>query len=178
MTQAIAMIRKEHHNMTRLLDLLERQVDLFEQAVQPDYDLMKEIVDYFLTFPDLYHHPKEDMIFRRIKKRAPASAENLFDLEEEHERVSERLHTFTRALVNVMLEAEMSRDSFVAVARDFIEGERKHMAEEEKYFLPLAMDTLTDDDWSAINAVVADFNDPLQSEQALRFRSIGAHLSG
>lgn len=176
MPQAITMIRKEHQNMTRLLDLLDRQVELFENAGRPDYELMKEIIDYFLTFPDLYHHPKEDLIFRKIKRRAPADAEKLFDLEQEHERVSDRLHAFTRAVVSVMLEAEMPRDSFVFVARDFIEGERKHMAEEEEHFLPVAIDTLTNQDWEEVDKAVAEFNDPLQGEATLRFRTIETHL--
>lgn len=176
MTQAIAVIRKEHQNMTRLLDLLDRQIDLIENAVQPDYDLIKEIVDYFLTFPDLYHHPKEDLIFRKIKRRAPELTSNLFDLEAEHEHVSERLHTFTRALVNVMLEAEIPRDSFVSSAREFIDGERQHMADEEKYFFRLALDTLADDDWADIDAAIANFSDPLDAEPTLRFRSVDVYL--
>lgn len=177
MTQAIAVIRKEHQNMTRLLDLLDRQIDLIENAVQPDYELIKEIVDYFLTFPDLYHHPKEDLIFRKIKRRAPDLAADLFDLEAEHEKVSDRLHTFTKTLVNVMLEAEVPRDSFVGIAREFIDGERQHMADEEKHFFRLALDTLSEKDWVDIDAAIANFNDPLDAEPSLRFRSLDVHLN-
>ncbi len=176
MSRAITVIRKEHQTMTRLLDLLERQVDLFENAVRPDYELMKEIIDYFLTFPDLYHHPKEDLIFRKIKRRAPEMAETLFDLEEEHEKVSDRLHAFTKAVVNVMMEAEMPRDTFVSIAREFIEGERSHMAEEETHFLPLAIDILTNEDWEEVDRAVAEISDPLQGENAMRFRNINTHL--
>ncbi len=178
MTQAIDVIRSEHRNMTRLLNLLDHQIDLFENAIQPDYELIKEIIDYFLTFPDLYHHPKEDLIYRRIKRRVPEISGDLFDLEEEHERVSERLHDFTRAVVNVMLEMEVPRESFVAVARSFIDGERKHMAEEESHFFKLARDTLTDEDWADINRAFGKFTDPLDSEQGLRFRSVQTYLRG
>ena len=176
MTQAISAIRKEHQNMTRLLDLLDQQIDLIENAVRPDYELIKEIVDYFLTYPDLYHHPKEDLIFRKIKRRAPELAANLFDLEAEHENVSQRLHTFTKALVNVMLEVEISRDSLVSMAREFIDGERKHMTDEEEHFFPLALNTLIDDDWTDINAAIEGFSDPLDAEPSLRFKSLDVHL--
>lgn len=175
MTHAIMMIRREHQNMTRLLDLLDRQIDLFENAIPPDYDLVKEIVEYFLTFPDLYHHPKEDLVFRKLKRRAPKLADELFDLEAEHESVSERLRTFSRAVINVMLEIEMPRDNFVKLAREFINGERKHMAFEETHFFPLAVETLTDDDWSDLNSVFSDINDPLDGEPATRFRNIMKH---
>jgi hemerythrin-like domain-containing protein len=176
MSRAIDTIRSEHHNMTRLLDILDHQINLFERAIQPDYDLIKEIIDYFLTFPDLYHHPKEDLIFRRIKKRAPEIAENLFDLEQEHGRVSERLHAFTRAVVNVMLEVEVPRDQFVAVAREFIEGERKHMSEEEGHFFKLAEETLDETDWDAIDRAIEQFTDPLQKADKPRFRNVMVYL--
>ena len=177
MSQAIDTIRNEHRNMTRLLDLLDDQIGLFESASRPDYDLIKEIIDYFLTYPDLYHHPKEDLIFRKIKKKAPDLAESLFDLEAEHDKISDRLHAFTHAVVNVMMEVELPRDQFVSIARAFIDGERKHMAEEEKHFLQLALDTLDEDDWAELDDAVTRFNDPLNGDAKQRFSTIEAHLA-
>ncbi len=178
MPAAIDAIRKEHRTMSRLLDLLETQIDLFEKTEQPDYDLMKEIIDYFLTFPDLYHHPKEDLIYRRLKKRAPDQVSEFGDLEEQHENVSDRLHTFTRAVVHVMLEAEMPRDKFVAMARDFITGERKHMEAEENVFFPAALRALNDEDWAEIDRKVSAFSDPLGGENIkARFSALSEHMA-
>ncbi len=177
MPAAIDAIRSEHRTMSRLLDLLETQIDLFEDTERPDYNLIKEILDYFLTFPDLYHHPKEDLIFRKLKRRAPDSASRFGDLEEQHEEISERLHTFTRAVVNVMLEAEMPRDVFVKMAREFISGERLHMAGEETAFLPAALRYLSDDDWKEIDAKVDGFSDPLGGEDIkARFSTLSERL--
>lgn len=164
MPAVIDSIKSEHRNMGRLLDLLETQIDLFEETSQPDYDLIREIIDYFLTFPDLYHHPKEDLIFRKLKARDASAVELFGNLEDLHEAVSERLHEFTHAVVNVLMEAEMPRDTFVKLARDFITGERAHMAAEEKHFLPVAADRLTSKDWKEIEKVVAKFADPLGSD--------------
>ena len=178
MPKAVDIIRAEHQSMTRLLDLLYQQIDLFEEGNQPDYELLQEIVDYFLTYPDLYHHPKEDMIFRRIKKRLPDQVEDMFDLEAEHEQISERLRVFARALANVMLEGEVPRDQFVPLAREFLDGERKHMAYEESHFLQLALDTLNDEDWKQVDAKVARISDPLSKEQTTQFSIITNHLNG
>ncbi|MCP5082201.1 MAG: hemerythrin domain-containing protein [Alphaproteobacteria bacterium] len=164
MSAVIDSIRNEHRTMARLLDLLEGQIDLFEKTDQPDYDLIREIIDYFLTFPDLYHHPKEDLVFRKLKARDAKSVEPFGELEELHEEVSERLHEFTRAVVNVLMEAEMPRDTFVSLARDFISGERAHMSAEEQHFLPVAANTLTSKDWREIEDVVSKFKDPLGAD--------------
>ena len=161
MPQAIDAIRNEHRTMKWLLELLETQIDLFEKTERPDYDLIKEIIDYFLTFPDLYHHPKEDLIYRKLKTRSPEAVRTFGNLEFQHEQVSERLHDFTRAVVNVMLEAEVPRSAFVEVAREFIDGERKHMEGEETVFFPAALDALNQKDWQEIDEKVENMSDPL-----------------
>lgn len=161
MARAIECIRDEHRTMARLLDLLETQIDLFEQTHRPDFELIQEIIDYFRTFPDLYHHPKEDLIYRVLKQRDPEVVAGFGDLEAQHEQVSERLHKFTRAVVKVMLDAEMPRHVFVELARDFVSGERKHMAGEEAVFIPAALAVLTDDDWKDVDHKSSRFKDPL-----------------
>ncbi len=161
MPAALDMIRAEHRTMTRLLELLERQIDLFEKTGEPDYELIGEILDYFRCFPDLYHHPKEDLVFDWLQKRDPEQAAAFGNLEHEHEKVSQRLSKFTRAIVNVLMEAELSRDALVDVARDFIDGERRHMAAEEKYFFPAAERCLLAEDWAEIDRRISKFKDPI-----------------
>lgn len=85
------IIRDEHHSMSRLLALLEDQVELFENGSVPDYDLMREIIEYFLTFPDLFHHPKENLILAQLRQRAPDLALKVGDLEAEHATISGEL---------------------------------------------------------------------------------------
>ncbi len=164
MPAVVEDIISEHRTMGRLLDLLEGEIDLFEQADQPDYDLIREIIDYFVTFPDLFHHPKEDLVFNVMKARDATTVEPFGELEEQHEHGSDRLREFARAVVNVLMEAEVPRDTFVTLARNFISGERAHMKAEEKYFLPVAAELLTKRDWSEIESKVGTFKDPLGSD--------------
>jgi hemerythrin-like domain-containing protein len=154
---------QEHRNIARLLDLLEKQLDLFAKAAKPDYDLMLQIVEYFRSFPDLYHHPKEDLVFRRLAKRQPEVAAKFGDLEAEHRHCSDRLGDFAQAVVVTLLQAKTPK-TFVGIARDFIDNERRHMAAEEKELFPAAIRHLTDEDWVEIDARSARFADPLADE--------------
>jgi len=155
------MLREEHRNMSRLLDILGREVDRFERAEDVDYDLLTQIVDYFRSFPDLYHHPKEDFILRKLLERDPLQAEAFADLESQHEECSRRLVNLARAVVGVLIGSEVPRDRFVRIAREFINNERKHMAGEENKFFPAAMRHLSPDDWAEIDSRVSKFADPL-----------------
>ncbi len=179
MPVAIDAIRKEHVTMARILGLLEDQIDLFERAERPDYELIKEIVEYFRTFPDLYHHPKENLIYRKMVKSAGGEEMQFGDLEAQHEDVAVRLDLFARAVVNFMLEVEVRRDAFVGVARDFINGERKHMAGEESHFLPAALEALTDDEWVEIDRRVENISDPLETSAGIaKFSILVRRMSG
>ena len=71
---AMEVLRQEHANMTLLLDLFECQVAALRQQEDADFVLIGGIVDYFLTYPDLMHHPKEDILFHRLRELDPAAA--------------------------------------------------------------------------------------------------------
>ena len=58
-------LRSDHANMARLLNILERQVSAFREGEAPDYEIVQGVVEYFLDYPDLCHHPKEDLLARR-----------------------------------------------------------------------------------------------------------------
>ena len=80
----------EHKNMAKLLNLLERQVAVFEHDGETDYELIDALVEYFRRFPDACHHPKEDLIFARLKECNPAAATAVGDLPKEHEELCQR----------------------------------------------------------------------------------------
>ena len=178
MSQTMEMLQTEHRIMSELLDLLERQVDLFEEGGEVDYDLLGEIIDYFRSYTDLYHHSKEDLVFESLIKRDPEAAVTMGDLEAAHDKVNDYLNRFTRAVVNVLLGKNVARSAFIAIARDFLDGERRHMTLEETIFFPAAKKALTDEDWKEIDARVAKFRDPLHETVPIhRFERVRKELA-
>ena len=177
MPDTVDTLRAEHGNMVRALDLLERQIALIEAADEPDYDLIGQIIDYFRRFPDLYHHPKEELILARLKARAPDEAERIGDLESEHEGCSQHLQDFARTMVKVLLGSEIPRDDIIRVAREFIANERAHMRGEEEVFFPTVLEHLTDEDWRSIDEKARRFKDPLLDAQGpFNFELLAKHL--
>ncbi len=69
--RVIAAWHAEHMDFLRLLDLLEKQVSVFQRADRPDYELMLDIIRYLRDFPDDLHHPREDAAFARLAQRYP-----------------------------------------------------------------------------------------------------------
>lgn len=159
--EAYRLIRREHTDIARLLNALEVQLDAFDRAETPDYELIDEIAEYFLDHPDRCHHPKEDAVFRALQKRAPEAAEAVGDLEAEHRAIGEQGRAFKEAIANILSDAEVPRETIDTIVRGFIESERKHMAKEERDFLPAALANLTAADWAAVDMAVPGEEDPL-----------------
>ena len=67
MPDTLALWHAEHVNFTRLLNLLDDQLSLFHDGGSPDYALMLDIMFYMTHYSDVLHHPKEDLVFAKIK---------------------------------------------------------------------------------------------------------------
>ncbi len=161
MTNIIEQIRDEHRNMTKLLDALERQVAVFDGGSRPDYEIVVSVIDYFLDYPDRFHHPKEDLLARKIMAGVDAPAGPLRKLEAQHEELgilTRRFHQFVRRVLD---EAELPRGEFVRAATEFIASQRHHMQMEEEHFLPLAEAALSRDDLATLDTELFAETDPL-----------------
>ena len=165
MVDVISALRREHKEMAKLLDALERQLMEFDRGGQPDYEIIQGVIDYCLTYPDLSHHPREDLVFERLKARDPGVAKSVGDLRAEHEALGQRTRRFAAAVRNVLQEAEMPRDSLHKVAWDFLNHYRKHISMEESRFFPAALGTLEPDDWRAVESQAEKRKDPLFGQE-------------
>ena len=178
MNQTMTILRCEHRSIEFLLDILERQTDFIEKTGDPNLPLIAEIIDYFRSFSDMHHHPKEDLVLRRLCERAEGLDADFFGLEDEHDHLSDELHAFSRTVSAMMTDpCPLTRSAFILTARSFIKRERQHMAKEERYFFPAAEHWLTDEDWKEIDEAVNQFVDPMSVPDAgYRFRHLTEHL--
>jgi len=151
--------------MAALLRALEWQVAAFEKGDRPDYDVVGAALDYFQSFPDAHHHPREQLLFARLRERDRKAAEGVGDLGLAHSELAARAHKFAAALHAVLEDEEIPRDSFVRLARGFAGLQWQHIEMEETAFFPTAERVLTAMDWSDLDAMIALDADPLQDEK-------------
>ena len=135
MPNVIEMLRGEHENFSEVLSVLEHQIEIFERAGQPDYDLIRKIIEYFMVFPDVAHHAAEDMISHRLLARDVRTAKLLGNLETEHAHLRDLIGLVDTTVWEVLME--------------------------EMRFFAAAERALTASDWSEIEAAVTNPDDPL-----------------
>lgn len=176
---AMEILRQEHANMTLLLDLMERQVDAVRQEAAADFALLGAILDYFLTYPDLVHHPKEDVVFYRLREIDPAAAAKAEALLSGHEALGLLARRVARSMVDhILQDTAETRLWLGSLGQDFVDINRRHMAEEEQHFFPLALDTLSEADWAAVDRKFGEAGDPLFGDMVeTRFQLLRQLLS-
>jgi hemerythrin-like domain-containing protein len=173
----IEVLRQEHRNIEKLLLVLERELGVFAHGDRPDYEVVHAVIAYFQVYPDVYHHPLEDMVFHKLKVRDFAAAAKIGDLAADHRRGAERLRRVANAVKSALADRELLRETVNDVIRDFIEQERRHMAIEERDFFPAAIKALQPGDWSEITSRSTDQRDPLFSEDVEeRFETVRKHI--
>ncbi len=71
MSRSLSNLRKDHGNVDRLMTVFSRGLEELE-AGAPDYLLFLEIPHYMTHYPDMFHHPREELMFEKILTNAPA----------------------------------------------------------------------------------------------------------
>ena len=160
-------LSQEHANMAKLLVILERQIDVFKNGGTPDYHTIRTILEYNREYSDLYHHPKEDLVFARLRERYPETINTVNNLEEDHRRLASQTRRFNEAITNIIEGAELPRDRVMRMAEDYLESARRHMEMEDKWVFPAARQWLTDEDWEAVEREATSGDDPLFGPQVL-----------
>ena len=161
MPKIIDILLDEHQNIEKLLLVLEHELEVFDRSGRPDYEILQSIIRYFGDYPESCHHPKEEMIFEKLKLCDPAAAKRFGDVEAEHGLEARRLRSFAHAVEYILADQEFLRESFQLVVHDFIEHQRQHLQKEERLLFPAAVKALRSDDWAEIDARLDDRKDPL-----------------
>jgi hemerythrin-like domain-containing protein len=162
----IERLFREHRNIEMLLAVLERELEIFDRGGRPDYEVIRAIISYFEVYPEVYHHPQEDVVFAKLKLRDPAAAAKVGDLALEHQKGAERLRRVAEAVESVLADREILRQNVDTIVRDFIEYERRHIMMEDRDFFPAALKALEPQDWTEIASILTNHEDPLFSEAA------------
>lgn len=154
MTHLITTLIAEHKNLGKLLDIIETEITAFDAGDKPDYELVQEVLDYLLTYPDMVHHPKEDAMMRRLNEVDPDAQFTIGDLEREHANLGAAIRRFKAAVANVLHDETLPRDWFSQLAREFVAFQKKHMHMEEVVFFPDVIRAFSDTDWDAAQAAI------------------------
>ncbi len=154
-------LEAEHRQIATLLGLIERETDRVARGGHLATGLMQSILRYLLLYPDLYHHPKEDLVYATLQRRDRTSAGAIGDLQREHERLAASVRQLAALIERVAVEPRVPHALLATECRAVLDIYRDHILREERDLFPAARRLLDEADWAAVAHAAADRPDPL-----------------
>lgn len=161
MPEIINHLQIDHQNISRLLSLLEEQTANLEAGEYTDLQLIADIMHYFVNYPDIQHHPREDLIFSSLREKASDLDDVIEEITREHKTMAEDSIRIQEEISQMQGNAIISREKIVNDLKNYINIYYSHIEKEESKLFSLAMTILTDNDWQKINDEMKFVDDPL-----------------
>lgn len=161
--EAVQIIKDEHLAIAAVLYSLRYLVKQIGEGGAPaNFPLLKAILDYIVSYPDRWHHPKEDdYLFAAVKRRTHDADALIESLELEHKLGYPMVDDLKNLLLGFQRGDAGAREGFVILSNRYVELEWSHIRREEDEFMPIAERCLTLDDWEEINQAFRENDNPL-----------------
>lgn len=167
--ESIRIIRDEHVALAAMLRSLSSMIERGpnngpKPLLEPEnfFDVVRAMLFYIDEFPERLHHPKEsELLFPRVARMAPETAEIIDRLEQDHSSGELAVRELQHLLLAWQLVGDSRRAAFDQAAKQYITVYLKHMLLEETVILPVALRVLNDADWEELDAAFATNCDPL-----------------
>jgi hemerythrin-like domain-containing protein len=139
-------LRAEHRHIATVMQLFADQLKSIENGQLVDTHVVYEIMDYMVTWPDRYHHPREDLIYGRVAEIDARAADEVDTLQRDHDRTAVRGREILKAIER-WREGEGSGAAVAKSGRAYIDHMYEHMNVEEKVVFPHIESVLSLQDW-------------------------------
>jgi len=160
--EAIQIIKDEHLAISAVLYSLRYLVKEMRKGAAPNFPLLKAILDYIVSYPDRWHHPKEDKyLFAAVRRRTREADKLIERLEREHSLGYPMVEELKRDLIAFQEGSAEARERFFTTADRYAELEWEHLHTEEEVFMPIAERVLTAEDWAEIHTAFRENDNPL-----------------
>ena len=153
-------LREEHRLMKAMFAVIAEEMDAFSAGRPADFERLLAAVEFCHAYPGAKHHPKEDVVYHRLRERDPESAAKMGDLETEHGILGDYTRRFRSAIERILQGENIVRDQLSKLADDYTQFLNRHMKMEETVFFPAALSALTDDDWNLAKEAIDGMEDP------------------
>jgi len=144
-------LRSEHRHIATVMQLFTEQLKAIEGGQLVDTHVVYEIMDYMVSWPDRYHHPREDLIYGRVAEMDSQVADEVDSLQRDHDNTAKNGRKVLQDIER-WREGEASGAVVARSGRAYVDHMYEHMNIEEKVVFPQIESVLTIDDWRELAA--------------------------
>lgn len=153
----------DHRQFQQLLDALENLLqELASEDRNPEtLGLILDALDYLSVYPDMWHHPVEDLIFQRLEQKPLENRAALEVAQREHKEITFATRRMRELFYAVANDCAMERHRLFDATNYYIELQRQHIERENHLVFPMIEKHLSDADWQHVASALQRQRDPL-----------------
>ncbi len=171
-------LREDHARFSRVLSMIGRDARRLVDAPDDALPMFAEAVDYVVRFQNVYHHPREEIMFDKIAEKSQQLAAIVTRLSQEHAGTA-HAGTVLLSLIERASLAPEQREGRAQLARGlekFARSMREHIDLEEDLLYSQVWTQLTEDDWERLIGSAAAL-DPLEDDRNARYPLLASYVS-
>jgi len=176
----LGVLRHDHARLSRVMREMESQAGRLGTDPAEALPVLRDALRYMETYQYHWHHPREDLLFRRVAKRHPELTAEIDAITAEHE--AGREHT-QRIVARCGSErtagrSRATRERLGRDLRDYVQSMRRHIRREEQLIYSAAFEGLDPAAWRGLVSVL-DQSDPMGDADAAarEFPALWAELN-
>lgn len=142
----LTQLRRDHANMARLLHVLSLKHKTLDAGERPDFQLMREVVDFILDYMSGFTIPLERVCGEHLVAKAPEAGDLSHRLASDYHDLNERLKRLSQDLDMILMDAVLPMDRFAADLKAYLDSHRAYLRAEREELFPLISVHFDDDD--------------------------------
>ncbi|MBB3330380.1 hemerythrin-like domain-containing protein [Halomonas campaniensis] len=142
----LTQLRRDHANMARMLHVLQLKQKTLATGERPNFQLVREVVDYILDYMEGFTLPLERLFSERLQEVAPESAELTERLATDYRAVKSRLSRLSNDLDMILMDAVVPMDRFADDLKAYLDAHLAYLRDERELLFPLIREHFTEPD--------------------------------
>ncbi len=163
-------LQSDHQKLSRFLYSFRVYMQRLEDPdSQCDISLILNMLDFINIYPEHFHHPVEDLLFRHLLETYDIDGSDVRETLEQHGELEANTRQIRVDFETLSNSSQGSLDRFIAAVMDYIDRQLAHLIQEETLIFPLIEEYFDDADWRILETAIEtalpdDHWEELQSE--------------
>ncbi|MCB8887621.1 hemerythrin domain-containing protein [Vreelandella malpeensis] len=133
----LTQLRLDHANMARMLHVLQLKQKTLAQGERPNFKLMREVVDYILSYMDDFATPLERICVERLETRAQEELPLMEKMAEDYRALKPTLARLSDDIDTILMDNVLPMDRFAEDLSAYLEAHRTYLRHEREGLFPL-----------------------------------------
>ncbi len=163
MPALLERLNDEHRNLARFLYCFKYQLRGFEDPNQEtNINLILDMLDYINTIPERYHHPAEDVMFKRMLTKDFDKKDLVQSIIDDHANLESITVNLKNDFNAIAMDIAVPMDRLKQKVEEYLDAQLEHLDIEESEIYPLAEELLDETDWQELDTQIEQIGeDPL-----------------